>query len=107
VVALLLGVMALFLATLNRRLLIDTSDPELDKVASDYLVGQGLVADVTSIVLDDDRGIVFVHTRPGMGRTLHPEDTHALGEALKAYVRSHADKIVDDVYWKFPASPGA
>jgi len=101
VVALLLGGMALFLAALNRLLLIDTSDPELDQAAARFLNTQGIGADITSIILDDDRGVVFVHPHAG-GRTLRPEDCDALAAALKAHVRANAGKTVDDVYWKFP-----
>jgi solute carrier family 30 (zinc transporter), member 9 len=102
IVALLLGAMALFLAAINRRLLIDTSDAELDVAASEFLVSQGVVADVSSIILDDDRGVVFVRTRAGSGRAVAAEDSFALGEALKAYALSHSDKTVDEVFWKFP-----
>ena len=41
-VGVLLGVMALFLATLNRRLLIDTSDPEVDRAAQDWLAARDI-----------------------------------------------------------------
>ena len=95
-VGVMLGVMALFLAALNRRLLIDTADAELDRAAARFLAGAGVSADVTSIVIDDDRSIVFV-------RATAPVDSHALGEALKAHVRAHASKTVDQVYWQFPA----
>jgi solute carrier family 30 (zinc transporter), member 9 len=101
-VALLLGGMALFLAALNRRLLIDTSDPELDRAAAEFLSARGISADVTSIILDDDRGLVFVTARPDGEHTARPEHSHALGEALKDYARSHIQKTVDEVYWKFP-----
>jgi zinc transporter 9 len=93
-VGVLLGVMALFLAALNRRLLIDTNDGELDRKARDFLARQGVEADVTSIVVDDDSGVLFV-------RPKGPVDSHALGEALKTHVRA-AGKIVEQVYWQFP-----
>lgn len=93
-----LGAMALFLAALNRRLLIDTADPGIDRAAAQFLAKAGIPADVTSIVIDDDRGIVFV-------RTQSPVDSHVLGEALKAHVRVHAGKTVDQVYWQFPPQP--
>ncbi len=93
-----LGAMALFLAALNRRLLIDTADAELDRAAAQFLAGVGVAAEITSIVIDDDRGIVFVRAKV-------PVDSHALGEALKAHVRAHAGKTVDEVYWQFPAVP--
>ncbi len=52
--------MAIFLATLNRRLLIDTSDPEIDAAAARWLDAKKIPADVRSLVLDDDRAVVFV-----------------------------------------------
>jgi len=96
-VGVLLGVMALFLATLNRKLLIDTSDPEVDRAAQDWLAARKIRADVKSLVLDDDRAVVFV-------RTWHDvRDSFAVGEALKAQLAT-TGKTIDAVYWKF--APG-
>ena len=93
-VGVLLGVMALFLATLNRKLLIDTSDPEVDRAAQDWLAARKIRADVKSLVLDDDRAVVFV-------RTWHDvRDSFAVGEALKAQLAT-TGKTIDAVYWKF------
>jgi solute carrier family 30 (zinc transporter), member 9 len=93
-VGVMLGVMALFLAALNRRLLIDTADAELDREARRFLSTRGIAAEVTSIVVDDDSGIVFVRAKASV-------DSHAIGEALKAHFRS-AGKSVEQVYWQFP-----
>ena len=96
-VGVLLGVMALFLAKLNRKLLIDTSDPEVDGAARDWLAARDIRADVKSLVLDDDRAVVFV-------RTWHDvRDSFAVGEALKAQLAA-SGKTIDAVYWKF--APG-
>jgi len=94
IVGVMLGGMALFLATLNRRLLIDTNDGVLDRTARDFFARHGVAADVTSIVVDDDSGVVFVRARD-------PVDSHALGEALKAQARA-AGKMIEQVYWQFP-----
>jgi zinc transporter 9 len=56
----LLGVMALFLAAINRRVLIDTSDPDLDSAAEKWLAGHGVDATVRSLVVDDRHAIMFV-----------------------------------------------
>jgi zinc transporter 9 len=96
-VGLLLGVMALFLAALNRRLLIDTSDSDLDRAAEAWLSGRDVAADVRSLVLDDKRAVVFVRTGDDVA---HP---FALGEALKAHLRDNQDWTVDAVYWKLQA----
>jgi zinc transporter 9 len=99
VVGAMLGAMALFLAALNRRLLIDTADADIDRAAGQFLAAAGVSAEVTSIVIDDDRGIVFV-------RAGAPVDSHALGEALKAHVLRAAGKAVAEVYWQFPQRSG-
>jgi solute carrier family 30 (zinc transporter), member 9 len=94
-----LGAMALFLAALNRRLLIDAADADINRAAAQFLAAAGVGAEVASIVIDDDRGIVFV-------RASAPADSHALGEALKAHVLRHAGKTVAEVYWQFPKRGG-
>jgi zinc transporter 9 len=96
-VGVLLGVMALFLATLNRKLLIDTSDPEVNHAAQAWLAAKDIRADVKSLVLDDDRAVVFVRAQHDV------RDSFAVGEALKAQL-AIAGKRVDAVYWKF--APG-
>ena len=98
-VGVMLGVMALFLAALNRRLLIDIADRELDRAVAEFLKERSISAQVTSIVVDDDSGVVFVRARSSV-------DSHALGEALKAHVRERAGKTVEQVYWQFPAQTG-
>ncbi len=95
----LLGVMALFLAALNRRLLIDVSDPDLDRAAERWLEARDLPSQVRSLVLDDDRAIVFV------GATREVPQSYALGDALKAHLKSGHGKTVDAVYWKFRTGP--
>jgi len=95
VVGVLLGAMALFLAALNRRLLIDTSDPVLDRAAEAWLKGRGVAAQVRSLVLDQRRAVVFVHAKEDL------EGSFALGEALKAHLKDDHDRKVDAVFWKF------
>ena len=68
----LLGVMAIFLAAINRRLLIDSSDPVLDRAADRFLAEKGLPAKVSSILVDDDRGVLFVRVAASRrARTSH------------------------------------
>ena len=105
-VGVLLGAMALFLAAINRRLLIDTSDPTLELCATRFLAERGVDADVRSIVVDDGRDVVFVHLRDGDAGA-PPIRSHELGEALKAHARDTVNKTVDEVYWKFPAARSA
>ena len=101
VVGVLLGVMALFLAALNRRLLIDTSDGVIDRAAEAWLSGHGVTANVRSLILDERRGVVFVQAESEVPRSF------ALGEMLKAYLKDHHDRTVDAVYWKFRTAPFA
>jgi len=84
----LLGVMALFLATINRRLLIDTSDPGLDRAAERFLAEKGLRAQVSSVLVDDDRGVLFVRV-PQADAHERAIESYALGEALKAHALTH------------------
>jgi zinc transporter 9 len=99
VVGVILGVMALFLAAINRRLLIDTSDAELDRAAEAWLSGRNIPATVRSLVLDIDRAVVFVHA----AHELPASD--ALGVTLVQAMRESHGKTVDAVYWKFAADP--
>jgi zinc transporter 9 len=93
-VGVLLGVMALFLAALNRRLLIDASDPAVDEAARTWLAARDIRGSVSSLVLDDDRAVVFVRAQHEV------RDSFAVGEALKAQLAT-AGKTIDAVYWKF------
>lgn len=94
VVGLLLGVMALFLAAVNRRLLIDASDPAIDREAQAWLAAHDIRGAVSSLVLDDNRAVVFVRAEHEV------RDSHAVGDALKAQLAA-IGKTVDAVYWKF------
>src|SRR5438046_6823836 len=95
VVGVLLGAMALFLAALNRRLLIDTSDGELDRAAEAWLRGRDVGADVRSLVLDDRRAVMFVRATHSVPQSF------ALGESLKAHLHDSRKWSVDAVYWTF------
>ncbi|MEP7182195.1 MAG: cation transporter [Betaproteobacteria bacterium] len=93
----LLGAMALFLAGLNRRLLIDTSDQTLDRAAERFLADRPTQAEVRSLILDDNRAVVFIRTAREVPQSF------AVGEALKAHLKDAHGKTVDAVYWKFRA----
>ena len=67
----LLGAMALFLAAINRRLLIDISDVDLDRAAQRFLADQGVTAEVSSVVVDDDHAVVFLRALPGAPPNRH------------------------------------
>ena len=95
IVGILLGAMALFLAALNRRLLIDSSDRALDREAEAWLRAQGVAAAVRSLIVDDDRAVAFISTRQDV------PGSYALGQALKAHAHDVLHKTLDAVYWKF------
>ena len=95
IVGVLLGAMALALAAVNRKLLIDTSDPELDAAATRWLDSRGIAGNVQSLVLDVDKAVVFVVA----GRDV--ADSFALGDALAAHLRDAHGKTVAAVYWQF------
>jgi len=99
-VGVILGAMAVFLAAINRRVLIDVSDQELDRAAEAWLREHDVVATVRSLVLDNDRAIAFVRVAGEVPQS------RALGDALKAAMRDANDKRVDQVYWKFRAPEG-
>jgi len=101
VVGVMLGVMALALAALNRKLLIDTSDAVLDKAATRWLDQRGIAARVSSLVLDVDRAIVFVRAEDAV------RDSAAEADALKAHLREAHGKTADAVYWQFRAKPAS
>lgn len=93
-VGLLLGFMALFLAAINRRLLIDTADPAIDEAAELWLRDRKVSAKVTSLLLDDDRAIVFVHADVAVA------DSRTVGDQLKKAIAARG-KTIDAVYWQF------
>jgi solute carrier family 30 (zinc transporter), member 9 len=95
VVGLILGAMALFLAALNRRLLIDTSDQVLDRAAEAWLAERNISASVRSLILDLDRVIAFVNVKDEVA------NSYAIGQALKRAMHESLGKTVDRVYWKF------
>jgi len=105
-VGLMLGAMAVFLAAINRRLLIDTSDEPLDRLAADFLAKHGVAAAVTSIVLDHNHSIVFIRV-DGSDTVPSNPDSRALGDALKRHAQEQVSKTIDEVYWRFPAERSA
>src|SRR5450631_1504140 len=99
-VGVLLGVMALFLAALNRRLLIDFADPVLDRLVAAFLAERGVPAQVSSVVVDDGHSVVFVHVRSGSAKLPEGFDSRAIGEALQRHAQERRRKAIDEVYWK-------
>jgi len=99
VVGVMLGALAVFLAGLNRRLLIDTSDAALDRNAEQWLSARAIAARVHSLILDDDSVVVFVDA------AMPVSESDAVGDALAAELQRTLDKTVHAVYWRFEKSP--
>lgn len=95
VVGVMLGALAVFLAGLNRRLLIDTSDAALDRTAERWLAARAIAARVHSLILDDDSVVVFVDA------AVPVSESEAVGDALAAELQRTLDKTVHAVYWRF------
>jgi solute carrier family 30 (zinc transporter), member 9 len=109
-VGVLLGAMAIFLAALNRKLLIDASNPEVNRLAASFFAEHALKAEVSSVVVDDGHSIVFVRVpgesppAAGSGSARPPPegrafDSHALADALKRRAKE-AGTTIDQVYWQ-------
>lgn len=99
VVGVMLGLMAIFLAAINRRVLIDTSDPALDRDLERWLGAQGIDARVRSLVLDDGRVTLFVRA------THEVAGSCEVGEALGRHAADACETRVDTVYWQFRSAP--
>ena len=95
IVGVILGAMAVFLAAVNRSVLIDTSDQDLDRAVEAWLAKRNIRASVRSLVLDVGRAIVFVRT------THEVAGSHGVGEALKREIHASHGKAIDNVFWKF------
>jgi len=98
-VGVMLGALAVFLAGLNRRLLIDTSDAALDRTAERWLSARATAARVHSLILDDDSVVVFVDA------AMPVSESEAVGNALAIELQRTVDKTVHAVYWRFEKSP--
>ncbi len=99
-VGLMLGCMAMFLANLNRRLLIDVADVGLNHILAERLQQNGVGAVVSSLIVDDGCYVVFVRAK-GFD-ALNGDGSRQLGDDLKRHAATF-DKTIDAVYWKFAA----
>jgi solute carrier family 30 (zinc transporter), member 9 len=103
VVGIMLGAMAIWLANLNRRLLIDVGDTQLNTQLEAWLAGSDVAAEVQTVTLDVDRYVVFLRLQ---GRLPERAAEHApeLADRLKVHAREDLGKTVAFVFWKFPAA---
>ena len=101
-VAVMLGAMAIFLAAVNRKLLIDVADADVNHAVNEFLSACGIRAHASSLVIDVDTFMVFVHVEAAAADIDQVGTTRAMGEAIKAAIKSRNGKTVQGVYWKFP-----
>jgi zinc transporter 9 len=103
VVGVMLGGMAIWLANLNRRLLIDVGDTQLNTQLETWLARADVAAEIRSVTLDVDRYVVFVRLQGPLADQM-AERAPALADGLKAHARTGLGKTIDFVFWKFPAA---
>lgn len=103
-IGLLLGVMAIALAKLNKEVLIDVADLNVDaEIERAIREKAGISLKVRSSLLDAEHCLMFVHVAPGslpanvdFGRIME------IGDEIKQHVHTVMGKTVDQVYWQFP-----
>lgn len=103
-IGLLLGVMALALARLNKEVLIDVSDVGVNtEVARLIETRSGIHVDVASSLIDADRCLLFVHIAPkDIPQGFDFARLDAVGELIKQEIAAKIGKAIDHVYWQFP-----
>ena len=99
VVGVMLGAMALFLANINRRILIDVADVTLDRALEQRLATMGVRARVASITTDVDRAVVLICAEGEAGDL--PRSSQVIGEDLQRHADIQLGKRVVSVYWQF------
>ena len=103
-IGLLLGIMAIALARLNKEVLIDVADISIDEEIERVIEAKtGIRIKVASTMVDSNRCLLFVHVSPadmpsGVGFARVTE----IGEQLKQHIASVMGKTIDQVYWQFP-----
>ena len=93
---------ALFLAAINRQLLIDVADVDLNDEIEAYLSAAGILAEVRSVVLDVNRSVLFIRIDEDSQHGASFRHSYEIGEAIKSHFLKSAGKTIDAVYWKFP-----
>ena len=94
-VGVLLGVMALFLAAVNRKVLIDSTDPLIDRAATRFLEARGIDAKVRSLVMDETRVMVFARVREDL------PGAEGIAAELTDAVGRDTGKTIGGVFWQF------
>ena len=106
VIGLLLGFTAILLARLNKEVLIDVADADIDaEIARVVEAKAGIRIKVASSMVDTGRCLLFVHVSPvDMPKDIDFARVTAIGEMLKQHIAAVMGRTVDQVYWQFPLS---
>ena len=104
-IGLLLGIMALLLAKLNKEVLIDVADLKIDaEIERAIRERAGIELKVVSSLMDSEHCLLFVHVSPAtLPASVDFDRLTAIGEEIKAHIAQALGKTVDHVYWQFPA----
>lgn len=108
-IGLLLGVMAIVLAKLNKEVLIDVTDLAIDaEIERAIRERAGIDLKVVSSLMDSEHCLLFVHVAPE-SIPVHVDHArlHLIGEEIKQHIAKATGKTVDHVYWQFPTRPGS
>ncbi len=103
-IGLLLGIMALLLAKLNKDVLIDISDLKIDtEIERAIRERAGIELKVVSSLMDSEHCLLFVHVSPAtLPGSVDFDRLAAIGEEIKRHIATALGKTVDHVYWQFP-----
>ncbi len=107
-IGLLLGAMALTLAKLNKEVLIDVADigvdAEIERAIKEKV---GIKLKVTSMLVDANRCLLFVHVAPAnLPSNVDFARIAEIADELKEHIATAMGKTIDQVYWQFPPESG-
>jgi zinc transporter 9 len=104
-IGLLLGAMAVALARLNKEVLIDVADLNLDaEIERAVRERTGVELKVASSLLDAEHCLLFVHVAPArLPANVDFKRIMEIGDEIKQHIRTRMGKTIDQVYWQFPA----
>ena len=105
-IGLLLGIMAVGLAKLNKEILIDVADADVDAEIERVIADRsGIRIKVASTMFDSNRCLLFVRVRPAdIPQGIDFGRIAAIGDEVQQHIAATMGKTIDHVYWQFPAA---
>jgi cation diffusion facilitator family transporter len=105
-IGLLLGIMAISLAKLNKEVLIDVADLDVDAEIERVITAKsGIRIKVASTMFDSNRCLLFVRVSPAdIPDSVDFARLAAIGDEIKQHIASKMGKTIDHVYWQFPSA---